>query len=135
MTKESAALWDRTFSSLGSAERELSFNVNASASRAYYSPFNALSAHFALKGVLFKSHDGVQIFLHKELIKPGIFPPEFSEMFKSLKKSRQVGDYGVYEDVSEMGALSAIEAAKKIIEAVYNLHPDEFDRPDWMLPK
>lgn len=132
MTRESEALWRRALESFGAAGRELPFSPNVAAGRAYYAAFYAVSAHFALSGVLFNSHEAVEISFHKELVKPGLVPKEFSELWKGLKKARQIGDYGVFDDVSASGARTNLDSARTIIEAVFRLHPGTFSRPSWM---
>jgi len=53
-------------------------------------------------------------------------------MFRALRKTRQIGDYGVFDDVSEVVAMNNLEFAKQIIETVYKLSPNEFSQPPWM---
>jgi len=118
--------------SIGSAEREAAFSPNDSASRSYYAAFNAVSALFALRGTFFRSHDAVEIAFHRDLVKPGIFSHEVRDAYKLIRKSRQVGDYGVTEDVDEDEAREAVTLAKLVLEAVYNACPDDFNIPPWM---
>lgn len=132
MTKESQAFWKRSLEAFESAEMELQHSPNGSASRAYYSAYYAISAVFALQSVFFKTHDGVEIAVHRDLIKTGVLPKQFVEWFKTLRRSRQVGDYGILEDIPHEEAKACVDSAKSILEAVYHLKPEEFTRPPWM---
>ena len=132
MTKESHAFWKRSLEAFESAEMDLQHSPNGSASRAYYSAYYAISAVFALQGVFFKTHDGVEIAVHRDLIKTGVFQRQFVEWFKTLRRARQVGDYGILEDIPPEEAKACVDAAKGILEAVYLLRSDEFTRPGWM---
>ncbi len=57
---------------------------------------------------MFNSHEAVEISFHKDLVKPGLVPKEFS---------------------------SNLELARTIIEAVYRLHPGTVSKPSWMETK
>ncbi|NLI76599.1 MAG: HEPN domain-containing protein [Candidatus Riflebacteria bacterium] len=132
MTGEDAAFWQRALDAVGSAERELPFNPNASASRAYYAAFYAVSAWFAAKGFFFTSHDGAEIALHRDLVKPGILPKTFAENFRTLRKARQVGDYGILDNISPDEATAFLHTAREVLEAIHRLNPGLFSRPGWM---
>jgi len=51
-----------------------------------------------------KSHDGVEIAIHRDFIRRGVFSKTFAETFKTLRKSRQVCDYGILDDIPESEA-------------------------------
>lgn len=126
------AFWKRALASIGTAERESTLNPNDSASSAYYAAFYAVSALLAVKGMIFNSHDGVDIALNRDLIKTGIFPRAIGQKYKSLRKSRNIGDYMVSSDISIEEAKEDLATAKAIIEAVYHQKPEELTRPGWM---
>lgn len=127
-----ADFWKRAFEWLASARNEAGINQDASASCAYYAALYALSALFALERKIFTSHDGVEIVLHRDFIRPGILPREVADHFRKLRSLRKIGNYGCENHVSQEEATQGVELARAIIEAVYNLKSEELTRPDWM---
>jgi uncharacterized protein (UPF0332 family) len=132
---EEKAFWERALTTINTAELVLDSDPDTSASCSYYAAFYAVSALFAGRKILFKSHDGVDIALNRDYIKTGILSKEIATMYRTLRKERQTGDYGLMDKIPRDSARADLGHAKKIIEAVYNLHPDEFARPGWMVSK
>lgn len=132
MNKQSQDFWERAFDSFGVAERELKYSPDNSASCSYYAAFNALSAWFSLEGKKSNTHDAIEIWLHRDLIKTGIFKEDLGKKYRHLRDSRLIGHYGGGRHVTQEDAEVALSFAKEIIEAVYTLHPDKFSKPTWM---
>jgi uncharacterized protein (UPF0332 family) len=135
MNKKALDLWGRALDSLGVAEREAVLSPDVSATCSYYAAFNSIGAVLSLAGIEFSSHDGVEILLHKDIIKPGLLPATVGKLYKRLRDTRRVGSYGDGDHVQPEEAAASIVSAKKIIEAVYHLHPGEFARPGWLREK
>jgi len=130
--KGAADFWKRAGEWLVSARTEEAINPDASASCSYYAAMYALSALFTLEGKVFTSHDGIEVVLHRDFIKPGLLPREIGEHFKKLRNLRKIGNYGCEDHVSREDARRAIELARALIEAVHGQKPDVFSRLDWM---
>jgi uncharacterized protein (UPF0332 family) len=129
MKEKALAFWERALKSLEVAEIGVEKYPDASASRAYYSAFYAVSALFALRGRSFSKHSAIESAVHAELIKTKEWPPELGEAFSFLRGLRQKGDYGVADHVSVGNAQKALEEARRILEAVHQTHPDLFPFP------
>ncbi len=97
-----------------------------SASRSYYAAFHAVSALFLLEGRSFTSHKELWIAFHREMIRSGRWPQEFSDYLRELRADRETGDYGGAAHVSPQGAGEAYQAAMAILEAVNEERPNEF---------
>lgn len=61
--------------------------------RLYYACFYAVSALLVTKGFSTSKHAHLRALLHKELIRPGIIPLEYGQLFDVLFNNRQKGDY------------------------------------------
>jgi len=118
--------WRRAVRALDTAKSNLTFDPDAAANRAYYSVFHAVSALFMLDDKTFKSHSGVEIAVHKDLVHEGRWPVELGDAYKDLHRLRMVGDYGSRAHVSKEQAREAIGLAEKIITAVHNENKEIF---------
>lgn len=94
--------------------------------RAYYAAFHAVTAHFALEGATFKSHAAVKAAVHRDLVHTGVWPAELGALFNRLFEMRSTGDYGGDASVAVADAELAAGWARKVVEAVHRLHPEEF---------
>lgn len=124
MNKYAIDLWKRAKEALRTAETDLAISPDASASRAYYAAFYAVSALFALEGQDFIKHTQVRAAVHRDLVKTGRWPAERGEDFSFLMRLRETGDYGGSMHVAENEAKEATTAAKKILDLVRNAHPE-----------
>ncbi len=61
--------------------------------RLYYACFYAVSALLLTKGLTTSKHAHLRALLHRELIRPGIIPVEYGQLFDLLFNNRQKGDY------------------------------------------
>ncbi len=120
-------LWKRAGKALEAAETLLAVSPDDAASRCYYAAFHAVSAWFALRGKAFKKHTAVRAAVHRDLVNTGIWPRELGEAFDAVCELRDVGDYGALQHVPREDAERAVEAARRIREAVLQAHPELAD--------
>jgi uncharacterized protein (UPF0332 family) len=118
MTLETRDLWQRAATSLQAARALLGIDPDSAASRAYYTAFHAVSALFCSEGKTFSKHSAVLAAVHRDLVNTDRWSKELGADYSSLQVTRQVGDYGGGVHVTEQDAVSALEAAERIIEAV-----------------
>ena len=112
-------LWKRACRAWETARNDAEqSDSDASASRAYYAAFYAVSALFALEGRTFKKHSSVEAAVHRDLVKSGRWPAGLGSDYRSLRTLRSTGDYGGLEHVTTEQARQAIGAAERIVEAV-----------------
>ena len=118
MNPEAADLWRRAIRSLSSARLLAEPDPDRSASTAYYAAFYAVSAILTFEGGTTKSHQQVEAWLHRELIKTGRWSKERGQEYAELTQARRVGDYGGEQHVSVARARQAVEAGERILRAV-----------------
>jgi uncharacterized protein (UPF0332 family) len=123
MSPLATALWDRAQEALHVARHDLAVSADATASRAYYAAFYAVSAHFALAGQTFKKHSTLEAAVHRDLVKSGMWPKELGQAFSYLAQLRHKGDYSATDRVSRQQAEKAIEVANQILKAVAEANP------------
>jgi len=73
-------------------EAELLFesgHLRTYVNRLYYACFYAVSALLVTKGFSTSKHAHLRALLHKELIRPGIIPLEYGQLFDLLFNNRQ----------------------------------------------
>ncbi len=126
MSREAQDFWRRAVKTFKTAKSLQSSDPDSSASRAYYAAFYAVSALFALKGRTFSKHSALEIAIHRDLVKTGVWDAELGKIFSSLRELRSIGDYGGSRHVSADDAVKAVTAAYRIVEAVKNSNPDIF---------
>lgn len=119
-------LWYRACNALRAAESLLAVSPDDAASRVYYAGFHAVSAAFALQGTTFRRHTALRTAVHRDLVKDGIWPVALGADFDAVWKLRDMGDYGGLQHVTRQEAQDAIEAVRRIIEAVRRMCP-QFD--------
>lgn len=118
MNAPTADLWDRAKKAFVLANFARSIDADGAASRAYYAAFYAVSARFALEGKFFSKHSALEAAVHRDLVKPGIWPTELGRNFSRLKDLRSIGDYGEETHVTSADATEAVEMARGILKAV-----------------
>ena len=118
--------WERAKESLRSAKILLATGPDSAASRAYYAAFHAISALFLKEGVQFTRHTAIEAAVHRDLIKPGRWPPALGEAFNRLRAYRTISDYGSMVHVSPQEVQSAVELAEAVLTAVAKEYPDLF---------
>jgi len=133
MTKEAVERWSRALVSIQSAKLLLATDPDASASRAYYAAFYAVSALLVLQEKSYSKHSAIEAAVHRDLVKPGIWPVNLGSDYSSLLATRIIGDYDMSEHVSADQAENAIQAAQRILLAVHKAHPDVFTDKEGLL--
>lgn len=118
MTPEVSDHWQRAVQALRTAEALVETDPDASASRAYYAAFHGISALFALRQQTFTKHTAIESAVHRDLVKPGLWPVEVGAAFSWLASLRYTGDYGGQEHVLPEDARAAVERARLILETV-----------------
>jgi len=121
--KEAQEFWGRALEALETAQHDFPRYPDAAGSRAYYAAFYAVTALFALQEKSFSKHSAVKAAVYRDLVRTRKWSPELGVDYSSLMELRMVGDYGGFKHLSEKNAWNAIEAAKRILEAVHQAHP------------
>lgn len=122
--------WLRAKDSLESARVLLASSPDATASRAYYCVFHAMSSYFAYEGKKFTKHAALETAVHRDLVKAGFVDALIGELFSELVKLRNVGDYGMLLHVSPEGAAEAVRSAETVFRAIQDIHPLLLEPPD-----
>lgn len=63
------------------------------ANRLYYSVYYVSSALLLSKGISVKTHEGVNVMIHREFVKTGIIDSKDGELLSRLQAMRHSGDY------------------------------------------
>lgn len=88
MSPEACDWIERAMQVLSSAELLADSDPDASASRAYYAAFYAVSALFSAEGKSFRKHSAVEAAVHRDLVREGRWPPELGEAYTRLQLRR-----------------------------------------------
>ena len=124
VTRYALDLWQRAGEALRTADCNLSVSFDAAASRAYYAAFYAASALFAVGDREFSTHAGVDVAVHRDLVKSGRWVPSLGQDYSYLLRLRETGDYGGPRHVGKDEAIEAAAAAKRILDAVRGACPE-----------
>ncbi|MFO8008502.1 MAG: HEPN domain-containing protein [Candidatus Brocadiia bacterium] len=130
MSHEAADLWARALEALSVAHREATLSPDASASRAYYAAFHAVSALFAARGRSFGRHSAVEAAVHRDLVRTGALSKESGAAYSALLRLREVADYGGGRHVTAEQALEAVTDAREVLAEVSELNPHQFEMPE-----
>jgi len=126
MSKEEVSgLWLRAKKAIQTARDLQDKDTDASASRAYYAAFYAVSALFILRGQSFSKHSAVETAVHRDLVKAGYWDRTLGADFSSLLGTRATSDYGVLEHISDEDSAKAIKAAERILKAAHELYSED----------
>ncbi len=63
------------------------------ANRLYYAAYYVSSALLLHRGFVAKTHEGVNVMIHREFIKTGVLDPTDGELLSRLQAMRHSGDY------------------------------------------
>jgi len=118
MSVEAADLWERARKALTVARSVLPLDADASASRAYYAAFYAVSAYFAVEGRTFTKHAAVEAAVHRDLVQSGLWEAHLGREYSRLVRLRRMGDYGVGQHVPPDQAELAVRSAASVLKAV-----------------
>lgn len=91
---------------------------NTATSRLYYACFYAVSAYLILKDIDSSSHKGVKTSFNKQLIKPGLLPLAYGQLYNNLFSLRQDVDYRDYNDVSKEKVLVMIKEVEELVNEI-----------------
>ena len=130
MTPEVLDYWARAIQALRTAESLVERDPDASSSRAYYAAFYAVSALFSLDQRSLSKHTAVERAVHRDLVKPGIWPVERGADFSWLATLRSTADYGGGEHAQVEDASLAVKKARLILEAVRACMPEPLPEPE-----
>lgn len=92
--------------------------------RAYYSMFYAASAILAIKELGSSKHAGVISLLHKEFVKPGLFPAELASFLEAAFQQRVKGDYRDFVVVKEEEVKDLFEKAQTFVKGTEEILKD-----------
>ncbi len=87
-----------------------------SVNRSYYAMFTSARALLALKEKDSSKHSGVIALFNQYIIKPGIFPKEYSKFLPKAKDIRENADYGDFVEITEEDAQIQLKNAKRFTE-------------------
>jgi uncharacterized protein (UPF0332 family) len=127
LTPEIRDFWNRARQALATAELLVERDPDASASRAYYAVFYAVSALLAFQQSSFRKHTAVERAVHRDLVKSGSWPAELGAAFSWLASLRYTGDYGGDQHVESPDAREAVKKARLILEAVRQSAPEPLE--------
>ncbi len=130
MNTEASAFWSRAIQAFHTATHLTSLDADAAASRAFYAAFYAVSALFARQGRTFSRHSALEVAVHRDLVREGLWPTELGREYSFLLRLRATSDYGGGTHVSNDEAVEAVEAAHRILQAVRNTSPEAFSEID-----
>ncbi|MFH1421457.1 MAG: HEPN domain-containing protein [Planctomycetota bacterium] len=112
-------MMDKAMKSIKGAEVLLSENLNDFAvSRSYYAMFYLAEALLCSKGLSFSSHRAVISAFAREFIKLEIIDKKYHEYITDAFSKRQIGDYGISENISRNEAQKLIKRAKEFLKIV-----------------
>jgi uncharacterized protein (UPF0332 family) len=79
-------------------------HANTGVNRLYYACFYAVSALLLTKGLTATRHSGLRTLFHQHLIRPGLLPLGYGQLYDRLFDQRQKSDYAdlVHFDVHEV---------------------------------
>ena len=117
MNAEAQDFWDRAVRALHTARALITEDPDASASRAYYAAFYAVSALFAFQGKTFTKHTAVERAVHRDLVKEEKWSAAAGAAFSWLTNLRYTGDYGGGLHVQPAEAEIAVQRAELILQA------------------
>jgi len=90
-------------------------------SRAYYTIFHAARALLFSKGVTAKTHRGTISLFSEKIVRQGILPEKYADMFRKAFDLRQKSDYEIYAKLNMELVREVIENAKDFTEKVKEL--------------
>lgn len=123
MTPEEQALVRYRLERAGEAldEAEILFesgHLHTYVNRLYYACFYAVSALLVTKGFSTSKHAHLRALLHKELIRPGIIPLEYGQLFDLLFNNRQKGDYSDFVVFRTEQVQGWLKQARKFVDYI-----------------
>jgi uncharacterized protein (UPF0332 family) len=117
-------LWSRACNAARSAEALIHVSPDDAGTRVYYAAFHAAMAAFALTDRRFDRHGAVRLAVHNEWVKAGLWTVDLGADFDAVWALRDLSDYGGRWHVTAEDATAALQAARRILQAVQELHPE-----------
>jgi uncharacterized protein (UPF0332 family) len=117
-------LWSRACNAAKSAEALIHISPDDAGTRIYYAAYHAALAAFALTERRFDRHSAVRVAVHNEWVKPGLWSIELGADFDALWSLRDLSDYGGRWHVTAEDAAAALQAARRVLDAIRELHPE-----------
>ncbi len=91
-------------------------NYRDAVSRAYYAFFDAARALLLTKGLVTKTHHGVNVLFELHFIKTGIFPKGVGRWLNRAEQAREEADYEFWKEFSKEQADTAITYARQFVD-------------------
>ena len=88
------------------------------ANRLYYAAYYASSALLLHKGFSPKTHEGVNVMIHREFIRTGILDPSDGQLFSRLQVMRHSGDYDDFFDWTEADVQPFIQQTRAFMDRI-----------------
>jgi len=95
-------------------QKHFSLSVN----RSYYAMFTSARAILSLKEKDSSKHSGIISLFNQYLIKPDIFPEEYSRFLRDAKRIRENADYGDFVEITEEDAQIQLKKAREFVEEI-----------------
>ena len=124
----SSQLLAKAKEALVSAEAELNIQVyDASISRSFYAVLRASEAALATKGLVAKSHEGIEMLMGLHFFKPGLVDKKFKGLFGDIHDARIQADYSRDANFTRDDAEDWFERARAFVAAI------EAGVPQWLV--
>ncbi|MCG6537487.1 MAG: HEPN domain-containing protein [Syntrophales bacterium LBB04] len=94
---------------------------NTRSSKVYYSMFYAAQALLKSKEIEVTKHSAVESALGHHFAKPGQIDPKYHRMLIDARKTREIADYDIDEDIMEHVASLRIEEGRAFLEEIKRL--------------
>ncbi|MHB8836823.1 MAG: HEPN domain-containing protein [Candidatus Methylomirabilia bacterium] len=106
---------------LETARSLIATDPEATASRAYYAAFHAVSEIFRREGHTYARHSAVQAAVHRDLVRKGYCSVELGKDYTYLLETRTTGDYDNTVWLTSKDAAETVAAAERIVLAAEKL--------------
>lgn len=126
--RASSYLLAKAKQALVSAEAELNIQIyDASISRSFYAVLYASEAALATKGLVAKSHDGIEMLFGYHFFKKKLVDAQFKGLFKRIHNARIKADYKYDVEFTRDDAAYWFERAREFVAAI------EAGLPQWLI--
>ena len=92
--------------------------LSDAASQVYYAMFYAAQALLKSEGIQATKHSAVESFLGRHFVKTGRIDPKYHKMLISARKTREIADYDIKEEIIESVASSKLAEGKAFINII-----------------
>lgn len=91
------------------------------AGKAYYAMFYAAQALLRAHGIEVVKHSAVASMLGRHFAKTGRLDPWYHRRFINARRAREIADYGLFEEISELTARQIMADAQAFVTEVERL--------------